>query len=112
VRLFAATRKGFDLGPDLKPGRQAARDTRGGFFMSVRVVREAGCAFPRAAEGSMWASWMARILASHDKADYAARHARRSALGEWHDTVLRGSPEQAPPPAEVLPADEVVEICF
>jgi hypothetical protein len=55
---------------------------------------------------------MARILASHDKADYAARHARRSALGEWDDTVLRGSPEQAPPRAEVLPADEVVEICF
>jgi hypothetical protein len=112
VRLFSATREGFDLGPDFKPGRQAARDTRGGFFMPVRVVREAGFAFPRAAEASMWTSWMARTLASHDEADYAARRARRPALGDWDVTVLRGSPEQAPPPVQLPPADEVVEMCF
>ena len=53
--------------------------------MSVRVVREAGFAFPRAAEGSMWTSWMAQILASHDEADYAARRARLPALGETED---------------------------
>jgi hypothetical protein len=111
VRLFAATRGGFDLEPDFKPGRQAARDTRGGFFMPARVVRETGFAFPRWAEGSMWTSWMARILASHDEADYAVLRARRPALGDWGVTVLRGSREQALP-AQLPAAEEVVEMRF
>ena len=80
--------------------------------MTVRVACEAGFAFPRAAEDSMWTSWMARILASHDEADYAARRTRRPALGDWDVTVLRGSPEQAQLRPERAPADEVVEMCF
>ena len=80
--------------------------------MSVRVACEAGFAFPRAAEGSMWTSWMARILASHDEADYAAaRHAQGPALGDWELTVVRGSREQALP-AQLPAAEEAVEMRF
>jgi hypothetical protein len=53
--------------------------------MPVRVVREAGFAFPARRRGAMWTSWMARILASHDEADYAARHALPPGLGEMED---------------------------
>jgi hypothetical protein len=56
---------------------------------------------------------MARILASHDEADYAAaRHAQGPALGDWEVTVLRVAPGQAEPPAQRAPADEAVEMCF
>src|SRR5258708_40301646 len=73
-------------------------------FHAARVAREAGFAFPRAAEGSMWTNWMARILASHDEADYAAaRHAQGPALGAWEVTVLRVAPGQAEPPAQRAP---------
>jgi hypothetical protein len=58
----------------------------------------------------MWTSWMARVLASHDEADYAARRARRPAVGEWSVTVLDDPPAQAQPRAEQV-ADKV-ETCI
>src|SRR5438552_15236230 len=57
-------------------------------FHAVRADREAGPAFPRAAEGSMWTNWMARTLASHDEADYVIRRARRPALDEVEEAIV------------------------
>ena len=51
VRLFAA-RGGFDLEPDFKPGRQAARDTRGGFFMPSALITRPVPLFPARRRGA------------------------------------------------------------